>query len=195
MRPGSPAHQEWRGHAPVAQASCLRATAAPARRAFTFVELMCALSIIIIMWLIIIPIYGRAKAQGRARACGHGLRQIGIAMQIYARDHGSHLPPAEPGPRALLPRYIGEEEALRCPAAVYQRDHWRGPLASKPTDVGYRYRAGLCDDDLPQTPVMADSTWDRHFGRANMLFLDTHTKSLPRAAAERAWRQGEVSVP
>jgi len=147
------------------------------------------------MVMTFLPAYARARERARTQACGYQMRQVGLALQIYARDCAGSLPPASSGPAALLPRYLDDDTALHCPTAVYLQDHWTQRYAPRRIPLEYLYRGGLCEDDLPQTAVLADSAWDRHRDGANVLFLDTHVKLLSGALGEQTWRQGEAMAP
>ncbi|MCS7091550.1 MAG: DUF1559 domain-containing protein [Verrucomicrobiota bacterium] len=62
------------------------------RSGFTLVELIVVLAVIALLVGLLLPALGRAAARGRQAACMNHLRQIGIAMQLYADDHGGWLP-------------------------------------------------------------------------------------------------------
>ena len=65
---------------------------APARRAFTLVELLVVIGIIAILASLALPPLARAKARGQSTYCLNNLRQFGLAMQLYAGDHEDTLP-------------------------------------------------------------------------------------------------------
>ena len=61
--------------------------------AFTLVELLVVISIIALLLSIMMPALGRAREMGQRTRCGYNLRQIGLAVQLYAQNYdGYHVP-------------------------------------------------------------------------------------------------------
>jgi prepilin-type processing-associated H-X9-DG protein len=63
------------------------------------------------------------------------------------------------------------------------------PVAAPPRPAGtlftsYYYRAGRRHNQLPRAPLVSDSTFTRHNGRANVLFSDGAVE----AVTEADWR-------
>ena len=55
-------------------------------RAFTLLELLVVISVIAILAALLLPSLNRAKAQGQSASCKNHLRQMSIAMRMYADD-------------------------------------------------------------------------------------------------------------
>lgn len=70
----------------------LSASRPVSRRAFTLTELLTVIAIIGILAAILIPVAGRARETARASQCTAGLRQISLALFVYAGEHRGFLP-------------------------------------------------------------------------------------------------------
>ena len=63
------------------------------RRAFTLIELLVVIAVIAILAALLLPALSRAKESGRRVACASNLRQLTIALNLYAADHAGLYPP------------------------------------------------------------------------------------------------------
>src|SRR6185369_3477129 len=72
-------------------------TAAKTAKAFTLIELLTVISIIVILAALLLPALGWAKERGQRVVCLSNLRQIGIAVHGYASDNDGKIPH---GPKA-----------------------------------------------------------------------------------------------
>ena len=62
------------------------------QRAFTLIELLVVIAIIAILAALLFPSLSRAKAKARRAACQNNLKQINLAVRLYADDHNDLLP-------------------------------------------------------------------------------------------------------
>jgi prepilin-type N-terminal cleavage/methylation domain-containing protein len=62
------------------------------RKGFTLIELLVVIAIIAILAAILFPVFAAARARGMATACMSNVRQLNLALQLYASDQNDKLP-------------------------------------------------------------------------------------------------------
>jgi prepilin-type N-terminal cleavage/methylation domain-containing protein/prepilin-type processing-associated H-X9-DG protein len=63
------------------------------RNGFTLLELLVVIAIIAILAAILFPVFARAREKARQASCTSNLKQMGLAMLMYANDYDEVLPP------------------------------------------------------------------------------------------------------
>jgi prepilin-type N-terminal cleavage/methylation domain-containing protein len=138
-------------------------------RAFSLLELLVVTGIIAILAALLLPALSRAKIKARSIACVTQLKQLGVAVRLYAEDNGGRLPAAEllpsnptdpqhPLPRIndLLGPYVSKVVNTNVSAPVFKcpSDHdwffeaegssyqWNAGLNSHLIDFGENNRFG-----------------------------------------------------
>lgn len=181
-------------HAPCRSAAPSRGGRNRSGTGFTLMELMGVVCVIALLAGILYPVFSHARSKGRQINCLSHLYQIGMALQLYARDHDGRLPPAHNDFRPLAAPYLRSLTVLQCPddsaASRYRELQSRSrpaavaPAGSAPEPSGavfssYQYRGGLHIEDRPDIPVAGD--WEfRHSDGASVLFLSGSVKWLNR---------------
>ncbi|MFG0291557.1 MAG: DUF1559 domain-containing protein [Phycisphaerales bacterium JB065] len=84
-------------HTPLRSEQVHRGCSAARRsgRGFSLVDLLVSLAVIATLISILLPSLSKAQEAARRVGCASNMRQIGMALQMYAYEHGDRLPPSE----------------------------------------------------------------------------------------------------
>jgi len=92
------------------------------KKGFTLIELLVVIAIIAVLAAILFPVFAQAREKARQANCQNNLRQMAVAVTIYAQDNGQ-----------LLPTGLGWTQAVK------------GALTSKIFDCPSTARIGTAD--------------------------------------------------
>lgn len=62
------------------------------RKGFTLIELLVVIAIIAILAAILFPVFARAREKARQASCQSNLKQLAVALMMYAQDYDGMMP-------------------------------------------------------------------------------------------------------
>jgi prepilin-type N-terminal cleavage/methylation domain-containing protein/prepilin-type processing-associated H-X9-DG protein len=107
------------------------------QNAVTLTEILVVMAVLAVLICLLLPALDRSQGAAQTARCLSQLRQLGVALSLYADDHTGRLPMAHaevswtntqppPWTRPLLPFYQ-TTNVLTCPS--YRRVHRRSPFS------------------------------------------------------------------
>ena len=125
------------------------------RRGFTLIELLVVIAIIAILAAILFPVFARAREKARQTSCLSNVKQIALAMHMYAQDYDEMLTTAQNSPEGqpttywyqMLAPYMANEQILVCPSNATRAVGygWNYPHAPYRLDRGDTLTLGEID--------------------------------------------------
>jgi prepilin-type processing-associated H-X9-DG protein len=133
-----------------------------------------------VLGVVLIPALFRAREEARKSACLGNLKQIGLAMAIYANDHDDNYPPTL---NDLMPKYLTDEGLFHCPS----------DRSDKPS---YLYVPGFTAKDRAMAMVVIERGGIHAHGR-HVLFVDGHVWFRREADFQDLWtkQREEFKLP
>lgn len=141
-------------------------------KGFTLIELLVVIAIIAILAAILFPVFARAREKARETSCSSQLRQLGIALHMYAQDYDEQFPfdncIGNPHPMLVtgLYPYVRNRNLFYCSSASAieagaQSSSYQGP---------------------PDSVINTDENWNSYritYKYYSWLYQDPWAKSLP----------------
>ncbi|OPZ87919.1 MAG: Type II secretion system protein G precursor [bacterium ADurb.Bin429] len=82
------------------------------KKGFTLIELLVVIAIIAILAAILFPVFARAREKARQNTCMNNIRQICIALTMYAQDNDQYMPTGKVWTQAIG---TNDQKILDCP--------------------------------------------------------------------------------
>src|SRR6267142_959272 len=146
--------------------------------AFTLIELLIVIAIIVILASLLLPVLGRAKESSRAVVCANNLRQFSLAASTYGNDNKGQFPyfrdwlytrTGDLTSGKLYP-YLTSKAVYMCPTDKMDlASNRRMPAVTPPggglftgthapRDYSYAMNCGLCHESDPAKFISATRT-------------------------------------
>jgi len=129
------------------------------RNGFTLIELLVVIAIIAILAAILFPVFARAREKARQTSCLSNLKQLSLAILMYAEDYDETLPyyqrPFGVAWYDDLNPYMKNRQALVCPS---KRD-WNPGATTHKTGYGLNHTvfpSGLGSPSPPASVALAE---------------------------------------
>lgn len=98
-----------------------------AARGFTLIELLVVIAIIAILTAILFPVFAQGREKSRQVGCLTNLRQLSLAISMYAQDYEGYPLYSYPSPsperwHTILQPYVRNQRIMVCPSAPVSYD-------------------------------------------------------------------------
>ena len=155
-------------------------------RGFTLIELLVVIAIIAILAAILFPVFARAREKARQSSCLSNVKQLMLAVMMYAQDYDETLPYASSWGEISTPSYITWCQALMpyakntqitiCPSYPnqsigygwnYQNFGYRSTAGT----IGYGAGCKLAEIPVPAGTILIGDDPDQGFHDAGGIYI------------------------
>ena len=150
-------------------------------RGFTLIELLVVIAIIAVLAAILFPVFSQAREKARQTTCASNLKQIGLAVGMYAQDFDSFYVPKYPcityGDPAHPDHCTSPAQGSPVGTITPALPEWL-PASEAPPGTDYLLKPYLKNEQVrlcPSRPVQIGGTsgegryvlnsWDSYFGQ------------------------------
>ncbi len=173
------------------------------KKSFTLIELLVVIGIIAVLASMLMPALGKAKEKANQIDCTNQLKQIGLALNMFANDHRGNYPNplkdvdgserdnvghnSKGFVRLLEDKYLDSTAVLICRSSRMSKANNSDDLDSasdtangtKTEKCSYLYYGGLWDDVSYKSErgIVRDKN-KNHKNVGNVLFMDTHVETF-----------------
>jgi prepilin-type N-terminal cleavage/methylation domain-containing protein/prepilin-type processing-associated H-X9-DG protein len=114
-------------------------------KAFTLIELLVVIAVIAILAAFLFPVFAQAREKARQASCASNVRNLGLAILMYAQDYDEHLPLAAYATgdldflnwHHLADPYVKNRTIWHCPSSAVMKTDGGGKTT---THFGYNAR-------------------------------------------------------
>ena len=147
------------------------------KKHFTLIELLVVVAIIGILAAMLLPVLSKARERARRVSCASNLKQIGLAMIMYAGDKKGAFPDNNTTTDSMqllvINSYIVYGDVFMCPSTGYPQEAG-GVGADADTDYEYVGDDNNTRDNDP-TPTTTSLAHDDNAGAVNTEDVENHT--------------------
>ncbi|MBU0611205.1 MAG: DUF1559 domain-containing protein [Armatimonadetes bacterium] len=134
------------------------------RRGFTLIELLVVIAIIAILAAILFPVFARAREKARQTTCLSNMKQLGMAVNMYAQDYDELLPtedyayvgdgndPGDGSWRGVIMPYCKNSQLFFCPSKKPAAPLFDGRYNDDGLNAGYAINDCHQDSGAPTPP-------------------------------------------